>query len=620
MFILGLMSLLQILFLPGYLFLGFYQFKRGILQTLILSFGLSVSFNYWIVLILTTLHIYNHTVVLCLFVVEFFLLLWQRRHFFHHPLLTEQGGLWEHLKAICLPLFLLIKQAIKHFNLAKSIALFSVVYFIYCCFYREPISPFIFSSWDAVVSWNRWALDWYQDIFPKLAYEYPQLLPINISLAYQIIGSSIVQYFAKCLSFIFPLAMMGALWDIGSRQANKGYYWAVFFLSAILLIILGNLSVSGDADVPAASMSLVGFYALLLSDTYQTESEAKKSIFIAAILFAGAAVTKQSGAIFIPLFPFMLYFFLSDALIGQQKRRLSLICLAMMLLYALPWYIYKFIQIYYGYDVDVVKYLLQGGGYLSLPTTSSGIEKARYGMQILFQTLYYGQTHFPLVRDCALAIMTFLLFWGCWFDRFVRKIVFIMVLPGFLIWLCFVSYDLRNIAVALPFLAIALGVSFEKGLSYLKSLWFRKNPRFWRLGVLAVLLTFGVVLSNSVFSTDRLINGQLRRQEQIGDPSVNQVLYRYFENHPLNGLIMSNYMILPYLPKFDKQHYVLSSLNDVPRLIEALNINHPAYLLILKNESVSPACTIPVETYVLSNQKQFEIITQNDSILFCKVK
>jgi len=72
----------------------------------------------------------------------------------------------------------------------------------------------IFQQWDAVVSWNRWAVDWAANRLPYATSIYPQLLPTNLSLSYVFMQSSEVWVFAKAFQFLFCLMLLLAMLDL----------------------------------------------------------------------------------------------------------------------------------------------------------------------------------------------------------------------------------------------------------------------------------------------------------------------------------------------------------------------------------------------------------------------
>src|SRR6478672_7320423 len=74
MTLLGILSILQITLLPGFIFTQIYPVGRPMTRV-ILSFALSLVFNYQFVLLLTVLGWYGRPSVLILFVIEIFALI-----------------------------------------------------------------------------------------------------------------------------------------------------------------------------------------------------------------------------------------------------------------------------------------------------------------------------------------------------------------------------------------------------------------------------------------------------------------------------------------------------------------------------------------------------------------
>ena len=111
----------------------------------------------------------------------------------------------------------------------------------------------IFQQWDAVVSWNRWAVDWAAGRLPFATSIYPQLLPTNISLSYLFLQSSDVWIFAKSFQFLFCLLLLLATLDMARIEGRFGYVPAVAITYGLLVAILRfRMLSSGYADVPLA--------------------------------------------------------------------------------------------------------------------------------------------------------------------------------------------------------------------------------------------------------------------------------------------------------------------------------------------------------------------------------
>jgi hypothetical protein len=88
----------------------------------------------------------------------------------------------------------------------------------------------VFSSWDAVVSWNQWAIAWAASQVPMYTRFYPQLIPANWSITYVLLGTTEIQFFAKSIMPLFALLMLLGLFNLSLQTRN--YY---FLISIVLL-------------------------------------------------------------------------------------------------------------------------------------------------------------------------------------------------------------------------------------------------------------------------------------------------------------------------------------------------------------------------------------------------
>ena len=122
----------------------------------------------------------------------------------------------------------------------------------------------IFQQWDAVVSWNRWAVDWAANRLPYATSIYPQLLPTNISLTYVFMQGSEVWIFAKAFQFLFCLALLAAMLDLARVEGQFGYVPGVVITYGLLVAVLRyRMLSSGYADVPLAFFAFTAVYTLL---------------------------------------------------------------------------------------------------------------------------------------------------------------------------------------------------------------------------------------------------------------------------------------------------------------------------------------------------------------------
>ena len=78
-FLLGVLALIQILFLPGSILLKFFKIDKGMIQTLVFTFGLSLIFNFLWVFGLTAFRINYPVAHYLLIAIEIVLFLWLYR-------------------------------------------------------------------------------------------------------------------------------------------------------------------------------------------------------------------------------------------------------------------------------------------------------------------------------------------------------------------------------------------------------------------------------------------------------------------------------------------------------------------------------------------------------------
>lgn len=62
-----------------------------------------------------------------------------------------------------------------------------------------------FVDWDALVSWNRWAIELYSNKYYPMNTGYPILFPAIWSLIYKMQGNFVINIFAKAFYFILQL-------------------------------------------------------------------------------------------------------------------------------------------------------------------------------------------------------------------------------------------------------------------------------------------------------------------------------------------------------------------------------------------------------------------------------
>jgi hypothetical protein len=426
----GLLSALQIAFLPGFVALKLVRFRCGLLSTVLFSFGLSLVLNYVFVLFATVNGVYSTPVLRVLVILELAVLAWALSRDRTARITPARGS--PHQNA---PISIGKNYWLHALSAAAALSVvFTLTYYGYQM-HRDLGT--IFVHWDAVASWNRWAVDWSSNRLPYLTLHYPQLLPANISVSYVLMGDNRIQFFAKSLMWLFPIGILLAQADLGHRLKAPLYFLAVPLTALLLHRMLGTYEVSGYADVPVAFMSFAAYHALLLGREPGTDRRAH--VILGAVFAGGALLTKQAAAFPALLYPFLAYLLVAKDYIHERKWHSMAYAVAVILILCLPWYLFKEVQIYRSIDQSEIQEVTSSPHF-----GRNYEERLVFGLNSLYESLGPG-----IVAVCIVGLLAAV---G---DHTWRWLLLLFILPYSLLWAFLYSYDLRNLTVALPFAAAA---------------------------------------------------------------------------------------------------------------------------------------------------------------------
>lgn len=154
---------------------------------------------------------------------------------------------------------------------------------------------FGFDTWDAVVSWNRWATDFLDDRFAPYPNPYPVLWPKLWSIIYVAQSGELWQVLTKNLHLVLIALAALVSWDLWRRRNAA----AAFVFAIGLLLGTGealNKFTSGYMDQPVALLIAMGAVALFLSKGDDPVPSDQKLVWLLPFWLLGiAAVTKQAG-------------------------------------------------------------------------------------------------------------------------------------------------------------------------------------------------------------------------------------------------------------------------------------------------------------------------------------
>ena len=539
---LGILSLLQIWFLPGFALLCWLPYRLRPSQAFVLVLLASLTVNFALVWGLVLLGHYNRTALMMVVFIEalviFAALIRKHRGFAD---LGETGN-----KTIATPCL-----GNLVFSGAIAVALLTFAYF----FLREVGD--IHHRWDAITSWNRWATAWAAGHFPKHTWGYPQLLPMMWSITHVLIGSKTIQVFAHLVNLIFPLAGLLVTLDAYLQRPKPSTGMAVLTLAIVLLAVdpVRDWAFSGYADIPVAILCLISVFMLLSID--EAPSKFQIPLALAGALAAGlAAATKQGGLLMVLAYPVLLTG--TTKLPRATKLRLAIISIGLGALLAAPSYGTWQYRLSAGQDKVLIESVvtaehLHGGRDI--------IERLSHAFSILYDKL-----------GAALIAMLIAAYVFALRDTRLRWVLCVFVLPYTIIWAIGFSYSLRNLLPIIPLSAALCGLAPAPLWDRFQALYDRQvsspwpppwprglNPRRWIAGAMLLLVVLAALLPVDDTDLHARQTGQLWK---LGDEALNRAVSDLIESAPEKPLILTNYAILKRLPLASRITYKRAKFRD----------------------------------------------------------
>jgi len=532
MLFLGVLSAFQLTLFPGLLIIRLFPAKRNFIQQFAYIFMLSLLANYLAVFLLVAVGLYLRSVVLPLFAIETGLLVWLNRNVLTVQISARATRLE---KAFANSLNSLRDWAKKDFWTTLFylffglLAMLGIVWVLYVWFSNFNT---VFQTWDAWASWDRWAESWAENRFPDDTWEYPQLIPVSYSLAYKFIGTVAVKFFGKSIMPLFALFIGLMLFDLGKRYRSYGYMLGSGLAIYSINLFLGKYIPDGYVDIPVACFSLMAVYTLLKAREIRDKNALKQTLLLGSLATAAAAVTKQTGLYVMFFYPFLAYVWILKGF-PKMKLRETFALLARQFLFVLilvaPWYVFMEYRIITGGNTSNIQYVIN-----DIYNGQSYTERFFAALQLLGNYAYLF-----LFLFVSLVVL----------DNQFRQIVIFLILPFSFLWALFLSYEPRNLAIALPLVSMSVGVAVENWVTRVKAAF--KNGGRTRFPAYAMLLVVlaALGLGTLVLGEQTIIEKQISEQRQIFLPALNTEMYRYFSR--MNGPepVITSYP-LDWLPGF----------------------------------------------------------------------
>jgi hypothetical protein len=453
MFLLGMLSVFQIIILPGLIFQKLLKIKtENIIQSFLYSIGLSLYLNYLIVCILTWIKIYIAPVVYLLFIIELFVLFYI--YIREHYVTLSNKTIKDYYQDVT-------RYIAKLSSLQKTAFILSIVVILFfiCLIPFSTGTAYYFS--DALMHWTRWPACWATNNFPIDTNHYPQLFPTNLSLIYVFTGEPSIRFFPKLIMPLFFIGIIMMFFDLAIVRNSLVHLTGLIIYSGFLIVFYSLLFIlEVNADIPVSFFSFLTFYTVIRSNN---ESFEIKTILLITIFAVSTANTKLAGVFTLLIASFWVLKIFYDNRRTVSKHDMIRACIYIMLILfgSIFWYIIRPIEMIKGLDQSV--YMQPGYNTRFI---------------IAVNMLVYSLS-LPFLIFIALTLIAAL------FSKESKYIVLLIIIPAVIIWAYSFSADFRNLSFAIPFIAYAsaygLRFIFDKIVKkkddsfFLKSIFKRKT-------------------------------------------------------------------------------------------------------------------------------------------------
>ncbi len=546
MFLLGILSILQITILPGLLFLSVVPFRKTIFQGIVYTYISSFFFNYLLACILTYFQLFLPITLYIVVAFELLLIIYlNRRNTATSEVYSVKIG-----QSSSGPLSKIAWIA------GLICGVLSTVIFLG---YALKNFGTIFTYADEIGSYNFWAFQWTQNRMPS-AFDtmgYPVAVSANWAIGYLILGDATIQFFNKIATSFFPVMAALSFWSLAIKNRSLAPLLASLLFFILLKAYTPLFIGSGPLDVVIACIAVCVLVAAL---EFSEDPENLSKLITLQVLAASAASFKQSGLILAAATTIFVILTLWKKLPSQSPKRVnySIITIFLFLTLTLSWYLRIQYMIFQGLATSESAYLIRGihGG-------STYFERFHKAIQMLI----LGNPIFSFVTIKLTIACSFIFFsiFGC-ANKLVRNLSILIGIPYFILWAFLFSYEPRTLAPVFPIFALAAAYGMFKMIQFVSpGIEFfsaqlvpeKRNRAYIAMTIFGLALPIGAGAQFAYFSNELLSRKQLELQKQVIDPELNEKLYSYNDGDPFSGKIASIYGTLKFLPNLSHLYFHL---------------------------------------------------------------
>ena len=488
-FILGCLSILQIFCLPGIILKDIFKSNSTLIFNLIKIIILSLIINYFLITFLIYFKIYTKEVLLFIIFLELVFIL----------INLDYGK--------------------KKINIDLSInSAITVFTFLLIVFALLKNTGNVFYSWDAVISYNEWAINFSNSIYPGGMVR-PELIPKLWSMTY-LITSSEIEFFAKFTTVIYPILILLVCLDeilVNKKPSN----YLKLFLFCLYFYYQRNFILTGYVDTALVAIVTIFFYLLNKKTDYKTQSLQVTTILVSLGI-------KLSGL-------FTLFYFLS-------LKKSSLIIRAIVLVITLLYFIALYFNSFHNFFGQTIFN-----------------EMGQLDDFNLKNKIWYSLS---LLKDNNLFYFLLISFFGLLLNE-TRRILFLFIFPGIIYWTLFLSYDIRNMLFTIPAIIIVNSILIEKVLMKIKLFnnFYVRILNFKKQNIISLSFNFKIIYSlifslllffSIIFNNEKLKFNDLRtKNEMRGNKILNYEILKILNEDKIDkDNFITDFQLLFYIPMF----------------------------------------------------------------------
>jgi len=542
MFLLGILAIFQMLLLPGLIFVSFFKPNGGLFYRISVIVAISMLYNATVNYILSSLNIYIRGVVMGLIIIEVLVLIWVNRKSFKVTLDELFARINDYVKRITKQILDLFttetnSATLKTVRGAAILVFGGVAISLVFWFLKRLTNNFgtVFNTWDAVMSWNTWAITWARNLTPGVHLTYPQLLPLNLSLTYLLMNNFQVVLFAKAIMPIFALLTVLTVFELAIEERKYGYFLAVILVYLMYKKFLGEYIADGYADIPVAFMAFTALVPYLRNENLAIN---RKDYILSILIAAAAGLTKQVGLFVLILLPILTL--LSEKGIDKKTVGKLFAWFGVGVLLVLPWYLPMGLQVLNDFTKSGITQ------YISHSTQVQGSSSA---FLRIFEAIN-GLGKYALLYLFIIPSLFVI-------NKKQRLLSVLFILPFTILWAIVASYSERNLSITFVFVAIICGLAVEI-IAEIFLQWMDKIS-VGKLVSLTLLIFLVIPIGYFAWKNtdEKLISLWKEKQSQIFSPEIDNVLYNMDRSDPNCKKIITNYPVrfLPGLEEWQINSY-----------------------------------------------------------------